>query len=317
MLKKNTIQIISPARLHFGFLEINNNQSDNLLGGIGLSIDKFHTKITMKRNSKITVKGKSLNKASLFLNTFCRKKKIKPNFFLSIEQSSPQHIGLGSGTQLALSIGRAISYLSNLNLNTKKIAQILNRSYRSNVGLMNFNHGGFLIDLKIKNKFFTNVDKVFFPEDWKIILIKDTKQGLHGKNEIDAFKKIRSFPKINHIKLTDLVLFKIYPSLIENNFNEFSKSITKLQNIMGKYFHIFQNGMFSSSEVSDVLNFLRKENVSGYGQTSWGPTGFAFFSNIKKAEKMKLKLKKRFSSCKNLEFIICSGKNSGANIQLL
>ena len=75
MLKKNTIQIISPARLHFGFLGINNNQSDNLLGGIGLSIDKFHTKITMKKNAKIKVKGKSLNKASLFLNTFCRKKK--------------------------------------------------------------------------------------------------------------------------------------------------------------------------------------------------------------------------------------------------
>ena len=86
---------------------------------------------------------------------------------------------------------------------------------------------------------------------------------------------------------------------------------------MGKYFNIFQNGMFSSSEVSNVLNFLRKENVSGYGQTSWGPTGFALFPNIKKAEEMRLKLKKRFSSCKNLEFIICSGKNSGANIQLL
>ena len=50
MLKKNIIQIISPARLHFGFLEINGNQGDNLLGGIGLSIDKFHTKISMKRN---------------------------------------------------------------------------------------------------------------------------------------------------------------------------------------------------------------------------------------------------------------------------
>ena len=317
MLKKNTIQIISPARLHFGFLGINNNQSDNLLGGIGLSIDKFHTKITMKKNAKITVKGKSLNKASLFLNTFCRKKKIKPNFFLNIEKSSPQHIGLGSGTQLALSIGRAVSDLSNLNLNTKKIAQILNRSYRSNVGLMNFKHGGFLIDLKIKNKFFTNIDKVFFPEDWKIILIKDTKQGLHGKNEVDAFKKIRSFPKINHIKLTDLVLFKIYPSLIEKNFDEFSKAVSKLQNVMGKYFNVFQNGVFSSLEVSNVLNFLKKENVSGYGQTSWGPTGFALFPSIKKAEEMKLKLKKRFSSCKNLEFIICSGKNSGADIQLL
>ena len=316
MLKKNTIQIISPARLHFGFLEINNNQSDNLLGGIGLSIDKFHTKITMKKNAKITVKSKSLNKASLFLNTFCRKKKIKPNFFLNIEKSSPQHIGLGSGTQLALSIGRAVSDLSNLNLNTKKIAQILNRSYRSNVGLMNFKHGGFLIDLKIKNKFFTNIDKVFFPEDWKIILIKDTKQGLHGKNEIDAFKKIRSFPKINHIKLTDLVLFQIYPSLIENNFEKFCKAITKLQNVMGEYFNLSQGGRFSSPEVYNILNFLKKENILGYGQTSWGPNGFAFFPNLRKAKEMRLKLKRKFSSCKNLEFIICSGRNNGADIRL-
>ena len=316
MFKKNTIQIISPARLHFGFLEINNNQQDNSFGGIGLSIDKFHTKIKVIRNLKTKVKGKCLDKASFFLNVFCRKRKIKPNFFLNVEKSPLQHIGLGSGTQLALSIGRAISDLSNLNLDIEKIAKILNRSYRSNIGLINFKHGGFLIDLKIKNKFFTNIDKVFFPEEWKIILIKDSKQGLHGKNELEAFKKIKNFPKINNISLIDLVLLKIYPSLIENNFNEFSKSVTKLQNIIGNYFNIFQGGIFSSPTVSNVLNFLKKENVLGYGQTSWGPTGFAFFSNIKKAELMKTKLKKRFSSCNNLEFIICSGKNSGADIQL-
>ena len=315
MLKKNIIQIISPARLHFGFLEINSNQGDNLLGGIGLSIDKFHTKISMKRNAKIKVKGKNLNKASLFLNTFCRKLKLRPNFFLNIKKTSPQHIGLGSGTQLALSIGKAISDLNNLNLNIEKIGKILNRNYRSNVGLINFKYGGFLIDLKIKNKFFTNIDKVFFPEDWKIILIKDSKQGLHGKNEIDAFKKTKNFPKINNVRLTDLVLLKIYPSLIENNFNEFSKAITKLQNIMGNYFNVLQGGVFSSQAVSSVLSFLEKENITGYGQTSWGPSGFAFFPNIKKAEQMKTKLKNRFSSCNNLEFIICSGKNSGADIQ--
>ena len=65
------------------------------------------------------------------------------------------------------------------------------------------------------------------------------------------------------------------------------------------------------------MNFLKKENVQGFGQTSWGPSGFAFFPDIKKAENMKIKLKKRFSSCKNLEFIICSGKNTGADIQLV
>ena len=42
MLKK-TIKIIAPARLHFGFLELKNNQN-NSFGGIGLTIDKFYTK---------------------------------------------------------------------------------------------------------------------------------------------------------------------------------------------------------------------------------------------------------------------------------
>ena len=133
MFKKKTIQIITPARLHFGFLEINNNHPNNSFGGIGLSIDKFNTKIKVIKNLKTKVKGKSLDKASFFLNTFCKKKKIKPNFFLNVEKYYPQHIGLGSGTQLALSIGKAISDLSNLNLEIEKIAKILNRSDRSNV----------------------------------------------------------------------------------------------------------------------------------------------------------------------------------------
>ena len=98
-------------------------------------------------------------------------------------------IGLGSGTQLALSIGTAISFLNNINSNIENIAKTLNRGLRSNIGLINFKRGGFLIDLKIKNRFYTNIDKVFFPEEWKIILIKDKNQGLHGKNELDAFKK--------------------------------------------------------------------------------------------------------------------------------
>ena len=313
MLKKQTIEIVTPARLHFGFLELNKNI--NSFGGIGLSIDKFNTKIKLKKNLRLKCKGKYTDKASFFLKTFCKKMKIKPNFLLNIEQCSSKHIGLGSGTQLALSIGTAIAKLENKTVNPEKIAKILNRGLRSKVGLISFIHGGFLIDLKTRNKFFNDIGKVFFPENWKIILIKDKIQGMHGKSEINAFKKASSFNTKN-IKMTDLILQKIYPSLIENNFSEFAKTITKIQNIMGKYFNSFQGGIYSSNRVGKVLNFLKKENVLGFGQTSWGPSGFAFFPNIKKAKKMKQKLKKRFSSCNNLEFIICSGKNSGADIQI-
>ena len=315
MFKKNTIEIISPSRLHFGFLEISRNNDDGTFGGIGLSIDKFNTKIKVKRNSKTKVEGKSLNKAFFFLNTFCKKKEIKPNFLINVEDAPSQHTGLGSGTALALSIGKAISELSNLNLEIEKIGKILNRNRRSNIGLLNFKEGGFLIDLKIKKKSFTNINKILFPEEWKIILIKDSKQGLHGKKEIEAFKRIKKIPKKN-ISLTGLVIKEIYPSLIENNFEKFCKAITKLQNVMGEYFNLSQGGRFSSPEVYNILNFLKKENILGYGQTSWGPNGFAFFPNLRKAKEMRLKLKRKFSSCKNLEFIICSGRNNGADIRL-
>ena len=146
-------------------------------------------------------------------------------------------------------------------------------------------------------------------------MIKDSKQGLHGKKEIEAFKRIKKNPKKN-ISLTGLVIKEIYPSLIENNFEKFCKAITKLQNVMGEYFNLSQGGRFSSPEVYNILNFLKKENILGYGQTSWGPNGFAFFPNLRKAKEMRLKLKRKFSSCKNLEFIICSGRNNGADIRL-
>ena len=131
---------------------------------------------------------------------------------------------------------------------------------------------------------------------------------------MNAFENLKNLKK-SSIDLTSLVLLEIYPSLIENNFSKFSKAITKLQNQMGKKFQAFQGGKFSSNSVSNVLNFIKKKNVKGYGQTSWGPSGFIFFPNLKKAKQMQKNLIKRFSSCKNLEFIICSGKNNGADIQ--
>ena len=67
---KNTIQIITPSRLHFGFIELNNS-CHSKFGGIGLSIDKFHTKIIIKKNTKMKLKSKVSNKAQFFLTKFC------------------------------------------------------------------------------------------------------------------------------------------------------------------------------------------------------------------------------------------------------
>ena len=149
---------------------------------------------------------------------------------------------------------------------------------------------------------YNNLKKLLVPKD-----IDDEK---------NAILEIRAGTGGDEAALFSVVLMKMYPSLIKQNFNEFSKCITEMQNYMGKYFNKMQGGKYSSAIISKIINFLKKEKTLGYGQTSWGPTGFAFFSNNDKAKKIKNALEKKFANCNDLEFIICSGKNTGANIKI-
>tara|TARA_B100001013_G_C24615005_1_gene444802 strand:- start:469 stop:1413 length:945 start_codon:yes stop_codon:yes gene_type:complete len=313
MIKKNiSININAPARLHFGFLDLGGN-TQNALGAIGVAINKFNTIVNIKKNHELAITGNVSNKALNFVKIFCKKNKIKSNYLINIEKTIPEHIGLGSGTQLALSIGTAISKLNNLSLSTSEIGKILDRGKRSKIGIKSFSNGGFLIDLGIKNKFFPNFKQLKFPNEWKILLIQNNNKGLYGAKEQQAFKMLQ---KSNKISLHHLALMQIYPALLKRNFKDFSKSITKIQNSMGKYFCSMQGGKYSNNIISKIINFIKKEKILGYGQTSWGPTGFAFLPNPQKAKKIKHKLEKKFSNCNDLQFIICSGKNIGATIKI-
>ena len=315
MKKKSiSVKIIAPARLHFGFLNLGGNKTISL-GGIGVTINKFNTIINIKKNNQLVITGNNSDKALSFVKTFCKKNKIKSNYLININKSIPEHIGLGSGTQLALSIGMALSKLNNLSLNITKIGKILERGSRSKIGIESFTRGGFLIDLGVKKNFSQVFEQLKFPNEWKILLIQNKNKGLYGDTEQKAFKKLQKLSS-KKVSLHHLALNKIYPSILKKNFKEFSKSITEMQNYMGKYFYSMQGGNFSDNLVSKVINFLKKEKILGYGQTSWGPTGFAFLADNKKAKKIKYKLEKKFANCNDLKFIICSGKNTGANIKI-
>ena len=50
MIKKNiSVNIVSSARLHLGFLDLGGNK-ENSFGGIGVTINKFNTIINIKKN---------------------------------------------------------------------------------------------------------------------------------------------------------------------------------------------------------------------------------------------------------------------------
>ena len=58
----------------------------------------------------------------------------------------PAHSGLGSGTQLALSVGYLIAKFNKLKLDINQLAFSLKEVRRSGIGIESFKNGGFNVD---------------------------------------------------------------------------------------------------------------------------------------------------------------------------
>ena len=115
-----------------------------------------------------------------------------------------------------------------------------------------------------------------WPKQWKIILIQDESFfGVHGKDENKAFLNVKKIKK----KFCSRKLFcnnDVYNSgIIENDFKSFTKGISVVQNNMSKIFYGKPN-LYASKNITKIFNYLSINGYCGYGQSSWGPTGFVF-----------------------------------------
>jgi len=138
--------------------------------------------------------------------------------------------------------------------------------------------------------------------------------GVHGKEEVDAFKALPIFPENLAAHLCRHVLMQAMPAMMERDLNAFGKSIQELQSHVGDYFAPAQGGRYASQRVAAVLQYIEQAGVACFGQSSWGPTGFAVFESLEEAESCLRQLKSTFSDIK-LDWKICSARNQGASIK--
>ena len=315
MKNLSKISITAPARLHLGFMDLNGSLGRKF-GSVGIAIDSIETSITVSKkpminNSPITANTKrAYEYARLMLKAY----ELDESIDIEIHKNIPEHAGLGSGTQLALAVGSAISNLFNLELSLMDIGKILDRGNRSGIGIGAFEHGGFLIDGgKGKSEDLPPITvRHDFPSNWKIILLINSREkGLHGKKEFNAFKTLKPFPKSQAEKLCRLVNMIILPSLIEKNFIDFSNGIGELQKIVGTHFSPIQGGVYSNPAIANIMSFVEKKGFNGIGQSSWGPTGFILTDSDTSAHKLVKDIKNNFL-CKDLRIEIIQGRNNGS-----
>jgi beta-RFAP synthase len=234
---------------------------------------------------------------------------------IDVHEAIPEHVGLGSGTQLALAVCSALVRLFGLDSDLRELAQITERGARSGVGLGAFECGGFIVDggRSASQALPPVICQTPFPEGWRILLVLDRScQGLNGSEEAAAFQRLPPMDGGVSGSLCRLLLMQVLPALVERDFDRFSDGLTAIQDQIGDFFAPFQGGRYSSSRVAEVLGWSKQQGIRGLGQSSWGPTGFAIIESSAQAEGLLRTARRRWAG--PLEFILCGGRNSGAEI---
>jgi beta-ribofuranosylaminobenzene 5'-phosphate synthase len=313
------VDVSAPARLHLGFIDLNGDLGRRF-GSLGIALESPQTRVSLRRSETLAVDGPGAARARQHLKTLSDRFHRDEHLHLVVEAAIPEHVGLGSGTQLSIATGIAFCRLHGVDADLRLIAYLLSRGERSSIGIATFEQGGVVLDGgRGETKQPPPVlSRLPFPPPWRILLIFDNRQrGLHGAAEIEAFRRLPHFPAATAAHLCRLTLMAALPALAEQNLDRFGGAIAELQRVVGDHFAPVQGGRFTSPGVAEVLTWLESEGVSGVGQSSWGPTGFALIGSQADAERLRQQAERRWPAQTGLSFAISSGRNRGGNVSVM
>jgi beta-RFAP synthase len=312
-------RVAAPARLHFGFLDLNFGLGRKFVG-LGMAVDAPETRLTLRRSDAgLAADGPDAARALAHLRRLVDEHGARSGFHLAVERAIPPHAGLGSGTQLALAVAAAYAALECPAAEATVLARELGRAERSGIGFAAFRSGGVVLDggRGAETDVPPVVARLPFPDDWRILLVFDEAHvGVHGDVERAAFAALPPFPAESSAELCRLVVVRALPALAEGDAAAFGQVIGEIQRRVGDHFAPAQGGRFASPAVAEVLAWLGSQGREGVGQTSWGPTGFALFGDAAAAEHVAHEARHRYAGVAELAFAVVGGRNSGARISV-
>jgi beta-ribofuranosylaminobenzene 5'-phosphate synthase len=313
------VSVTTTARLHMGFFDLNGNLGRQF-GSIGVSLEQPVTELVAMPSHTFTAEGAGAGRAVKLAKKLAQALNLQEGMgmHMQLRQTIPEHSGLGSGTQLSLAVGLAMNRLYDLGLIIKDVARLTDRGARSGIGLGTFAAGGVIIDggRGPQTVIPPVIARAEFPEDWRIVLIFDhANSGVHGEQEIEAFRTLPEFPADAAAMLCRRVLMQALPALAEHDLQTFGAAIRELQERTGDHFAPAQGGRYASKAVTRALQLIAQQGVSCYGQSSWGPTGFAVLPDEDSAKKLIEELTQDFSHEPSIEFMLCRGRNEGGIVR--
>lgn len=319
------IRVDAPSRLHLGFLDPNASLGRRF-ASLGLVIDAFATRLEISPARETSVASDdprqhdAVRRLARHLDTMQRETGWSQPMQVRLRSAPPAHSGFGSGTQLALALGRAFCAVHGLELSTRRLAAMLGRGERSGVGIAGFDQGGLLLDGGpgpggTPAPVLARLD---FPAAWRVLLVLDKRtDGLSGAAERAAMDQLAPFPRELAADLCHQVLLKVLPAVIEQRFEPFAEGVSRIQSQIGDYFAPAQGGsMYTSAAVAVFMDWLRTQGPAGLGQSSWGPTGFAVLPSEAEARRLIALAQEQRAVDPALRLVVCGANNRGACLSI-
>ena len=180
-VQERVVTLSAPGRLHLGFMDPAGTLGRRF-GSLGLVIDGFSTDVELSAAAEERVSaaspqaGAEIERASAHLRTLCARSGLHQPLHLRLLKVLPAHAGFGSGTQLALAIGRAFARWHGLEVPTITLAQWLARGLRSGVGIAGFEQGGLLLDggPGADGTPAPLLSRVALPDAWRVVIVCDS-----------------------------------------------------------------------------------------------------------------------------------------------
>lgn len=319
------VTVRAPGRLHLGFLDPGASLGRRY-GSLGLVIEDFETALTLEPAARDEIDPGpapgELPRLQRHLATLRQLSGCRQPLRVRLESVLPAHCGLGSGTQLALAIGQAFAHAFGLPWTTRDVALSLGRGLRSGVGIAGFDHGGFIVDggPAHADDVAPLLSRLGFPDAWRVVVVQDDQQlGLHGRQEAQALARLPAFPREAAADLCHQVLMKLLPALAEAQFEPFAQSLSHLQRRIGAHFAPAQGGsLYTSPAVARLMQWIERSGLpAGLGQSSWGPTAFAFMPSAASAQHLVDQAHAAGMLPPPLSLRIVQGRNRGATVEAM
>lgn len=268
----NVVRVEAPARLHLGMLAVAGDGARRF-GGLGVSVSRPAVVVEAEPGDELSVEGVEAERA-LTSARRCRDALGLPGGArLRVVQAIPPHVGLGSGTKLALAVAQALAALHGRTVDAPALAQAAGRAARSAVGMWTFALGGLVVEGGVREGAERPAPLLMrhaVPDEWRIVLIvPNAEPGLSGVAEAQAFGRLLPSAE-RSAAIAQLVLTSLLPGLVERDVEEFGGALTRVQRLVGEAFASVQGGRFHP-RAGALVEALLSGGAAGAGQSSWGP----------------------------------------------